>query len=134
MRGSEIDRRDFFGILAAGAREANVVRFADRYYATVFKQAQPAVQHDFKLLGDAVAQMTPGSRSFAALSSADQIALLTAFEQTHPVSFSHFRGITMTGMFSHPVHGGNFNRVGWNLIGFEDRYSWAPPFGYYDRV
>lgn len=117
-----------------GAREAHVVRFADRYYATVFKQAQPGVQHDFKLLGDAVAQRTPGSRSFAALSSADQIALLTAFEQVHPVSFSHFRGITMVGMFSHPVHGGNFNKVGWNLIGFEDRYSWAPPFGYYDRA
>jgi hypothetical protein len=40
----------------------------------------------------------------------------------------------MLGMFSHPMHGGNFNKVGWNLIGFEDRYSWTPPFGYYDRV
>jgi choline dehydrogenase-like flavoprotein len=116
-----------------GAREAHVVRFADRYYATVFKNAQPVVRNDFKLLGDAVAEKTPGSRSFAALSDADQIAFLTAFEKANPASFNHFRGITMLGMFSDPIHGGNFNKVGWKLVGFEDRYSWAPPFGYYDR-
>ncbi|MDP9177050.1 MAG: gluconate 2-dehydrogenase subunit 3 family protein [Gemmatimonadota bacterium] len=117
-----------------GAREAHVVRFADRFYATVLKEAQPAVRNDFKLLGDAVAEKTPGSRSFAALSDADQIALLTAYEKANPESFSHFRGITRLGMFSHPIHGGNFNQIGWKLIGFEDRYSWTPPFGYYDRV
>ncbi len=117
-----------------GAREAHVVRFLDRSFATIFKEFQPRFQNDFKLLGDAVAEKTPGSRSFAALSDADQIAFLTAFEKTNPVSFGFFRGGTMLGMFSHPMHGGNFNKVGWKLIGFEDRYSWAPPFGYYDRV
>jgi hypothetical protein len=40
----------------------------------------------------------------------------------------------MLGMFIDPIHGGNFNKVGWKMIGFEDRYSWTPPFGYYDRV
>jgi gluconate 2-dehydrogenase gamma chain len=117
-----------------GAREAHVLRFADRYFATVFKGAQPIFQNDFKLLADAVAEKTRGNRSFAALSDADQIAFLTTFEKTNPMSFGHFHGITMLGMFSHPMHGGNFNKVGWNLIGFEDRYSWTPPFGYYDRV
>lgn len=117
-----------------GAREAHVVRFTDRYFATAFKEAQPAFRNDFKLLADAVAEKTPGNRSFAALSNADQIAFLTAFEKANPVSFSHFRGSTMLGMFSDPMHGGNFNKIGWNLIGFEDRYSWVPPFGYYDRV
>ena len=117
-----------------GAREAHVVRFGDRYFASVFKDAQPVFQNDFKLLADAVAEKTPGSRSFAALSDADQIAFLTSFEKTNPTSFGHFHGITMLGMFSHPMHGGNFKKVGWKLIGFEDRYSWTPPFGYYDRV
>jgi gluconate 2-dehydrogenase gamma chain len=117
-----------------GAREAHVVRFVDRYFASAFKVAQPAFRNDFKLLADAVAEKTPGNRSFAALNDADQIALLTAFEKANPVSFSHFRGSTMLGMFSDPMHGGNFNKVGWKLIGFEDRYSWTPPFGYYDRV
>jgi len=23
--------------------------------------------------------------------------------------------------------------VGWKWIGFDDRFSWAPPFGWYDR-
>jgi gluconate 2-dehydrogenase gamma chain len=117
-----------------GAREAHVVRFTDRYFATVFKDAQRLFRIDFKLLADAVEERAPGSRSFAALNDADQIALLTAFEKSNPVSFSHFRGSTMLGMFSDPVHGGNFNKVGWKLIGFEDRYFWHPPFGYYDRV
>ena len=116
-----------------GAREAHVVRFVDRYLATVGKEDQPDLQNAFKLLGDAVAEKTPGSRSFAALSDADQIAFLTELEKSHP-DFYDFRDYTMLGMFSHPTHGGNFNKVGWKLIGFEDRPAWAPPFGYYDRV
>ncbi len=117
-----------------GAREAHVVRFADRYLATVAKDERPRLQDDFKLLGNAVTEKTPGSRSFAALNDADQIAFLTAFEKTYPGRFNRFRDLTMLGMFSHPMHGGNFNKVGWKLIGFEERHSWAPPFGYYDRV
>jgi len=117
-----------------GAREAHVVRFVDRWFATMQKEAQPVFRNDFKLLADAVAARTPGNRSFAALGDADQVALLMAFENSNPVSFGHFRGSTMQGMFSDPIHGGNFNKVGWKLNGYEDRYSWVPPFGYYDRV
>ena len=117
-----------------GAREAHVVRFNDRWLATMQKEAQPVFRNDLKLLGDAVAAKTGNTRSFAALSDADQIGLLVAFEKSTPVSFNHFRGATLQGMFSHPIHGGNFNKVGWTLQGFEDRYSWLPPFGYYDRV
>ena len=39
----------------------------------------------------------------------------------------------MLGMFSHPEHGGNYNKIGWKLIGYVDQYSWSSPFGYYDR-
>jgi len=117
-----------------GAREAHVVRFVDRYAATIGKAAQPGWQRAFSDLGDAVAKKTPGNRSFAALSDAEQIAFLTVLEQAHPGGLGGWRYFTMLGMFSHPMHGGNFNKVGWNLIGFEDRYSWTPPFGYYDRV
>lgn len=117
-----------------GAREAHVVRFVDRALATVYKQVQPISQKAFKALGDAVAAKTPGSRSFAALSDADQIAFLTTLEKADPATFDFFRGGTMLGMFVDPIHGGNFNKVGWKMIGFDDRYSWTPPFGYYDRV
>src|SRR3954469_16289193 len=61
-----------------GAREAHVVRYVDRALATVYKQVQPVSQKAFKALGDAVEAKTPGSRSFAALNDADQIAFLTA--------------------------------------------------------
>lgn len=115
-----------------GAREAHVVRFIDRAFATAFKDLQPKLQNDLKLLGDAVAEKTHGSRSFAALTDADQIAVMTAFEKASP-RFNGLRNLIMLGMFSDPIHGGNFHKVGWKLIGFEDRYSWVPPFGYYDR-
>ncbi len=119
-----------------GAREAHVVRFLDRWNARFSKEPQfvQGVLNDFKVLGDAVAERTPGNRSFAALSDADQIAFLTAFEKANPRVFNGFRWGAMVGMFSNPIHGGNFNKVGWKLLGFEDRYSWSPPFGYYDRV
>ena len=117
-----------------GAREAHVVRFVDRALATVYKDVQPISQKAYKALGDAVAAKTPGNRSFAALSDADQIAFLTALEKADPPTFGFFRGGTMLGMFIDPVHGGNFNKVRWNMIGFEDRYMWTPPFGYYDSV
>jgi gluconate 2-dehydrogenase gamma chain len=117
-----------------GAREAHVVRFVDRALATTYKMVQPVSQKAFKALGDAVAAKTPGSRSFAALGNADQIAFLTTLEKADPATFDFFRGGTMLGMFTDPIHGGNFNKVGWKMIGFEDRYSWTPPYGYYDSV
>lgn len=116
-----------------GAREANVVRFVDRYVATIARDAQPQWQDDFRRLGDAVAATTSGSRSLLSLSNADQIAFLTAFERSNQGVFNRFRSYTMLGMLSDPMHGGNSDKVGWKLIGFEDRRSWKPPFGYYDR-
>ena len=43
------------------------------------------------------------------------------------------RGATIAGMFSNPEYGGNRDKIGWKLLGFEDRFSWAAPFGWYDR-
>jgi hypothetical protein len=36
-------------------------------------------------------------------------------------------------MFANPEYGGNFQKTGWKLIGFTDQFSWAAPFGWYDR-
>lgn len=117
-----------------GAREARVVRFVDRYFATAFKAQQPRMRDDLKLLGDALEKRTPANRSLASLSDAGQIAFLTEFETAERAVFDRLRALTMLGMFSHPMHGGNTGKVGWKLIGFEDRHSWTPPFGYYDRA
>jgi hypothetical protein len=40
---------------------------------------------------------------------------------------------TAAGMFANPAYGGNRDKIGWKLLGFEDRYIWQQPFGYYDR-
>jgi gluconate 2-dehydrogenase gamma chain len=51
-------------------------------------------------------------------------------EKTEFFGAVHF--LTMAGMFADPVHGGNRNRVGWKMIGFEPKAVHHPPFGYYD--
>ena len=40
---------------------------------------------------------------------------------------------TAAGMFANPEYGGNRDKIGWKLIGFDDRFFWQAPFGYYDR-
>jgi hypothetical protein len=37
------------------------------------------------------------------------------------------------GCFADPEYGGNFNRAGWKLIGFQDQFNFKPPFGFYDK-
>jgi gluconate 2-dehydrogenase gamma chain len=39
---------------------------------------------------------------------------------------------TIMGFFSNPQYGGNRDKMGWKLIGFEDAFVFQPPFGYYD--
>ena len=46
--------------------------------------------------------------------------------------FNQFRVLTIQGMFAHPRHGGNRDKLGWAMIGFDNRHAWMPPFGYYD--
>jgi gluconate 2-dehydrogenase gamma chain len=109
-----------------GAREAHVVRFADHALSSFLKERGPQMTK-------ALAALEKFSPGFAARDSADQIKQLTAFEKKDGASFATMRQMTMTGMFSHPEHGGNFDKTGWKLIGYEDRYSWTAPFGFYDR-
>jgi gluconate 2-dehydrogenase gamma chain len=116
-----------------GAREAHVVRFIDRSLATFAKDQRDPLVKALEAVATAVEKNKPGTRSFAALSRDAQDSVLQGlFEHDKPTFFA-VRGATMAGMFSNPEYGGNANRIGWKLIGFEDRYSWVPPFGYYDR-
>ena len=41
--------------------------------------------------------------------------------------------LTLLGMFSAPMYGGNFQGSGWKMMGFADQHAFTPPFGYYDR-
>jgi gluconate 2-dehydrogenase gamma chain len=115
-----------------GAREARVARFADHALATFLKERRSQVGNALNAL-DRFSRGAKGKAAFEARPSADQIAVLEAFEKKDGQSFGTLRQLTMAGMFSHPEHGGNYEKIGWKLIGYDDQYSWAAPFGYYDR-
>ena len=38
------------------------------------------------------------------------------------------------GMFAAPQHGGNYKKVGWTQIGFDDSLNFRAPFGAYDKA
>ncbi len=57
-----------------------------------------------------------GLKGFDALSPEEQDKKLHEIENTH--LFALLRQNTIEGMFSDPVHGGNVDMVGWQLVGF----------------
>ena len=73
----------------------------------------------------------PSVNRFSSLTPAQQIQVLTAIEKTD--FFELVRLHTIMGFLAKPSYGGNHNQVGWKAIGFEDRMTYVPPFGYYDR-
>jgi len=117
-----------------GAREAKVVRFIDRSLATWAKDQHDDVTKGCADLASYTAKSVPGATAFAALTSEQQIAVLKAYEKEKDGYFGMFRFLTVAGMFTMPSYGGNDRKAGWKLIGFEDRFAWAPPFGWYDRA
>lgn len=117
-----------------GAREAHVVQFMDHALATFMKERQKPFTDALAGFTEFVAQSRPGGAAFPELAEADQIAVMTEYEKKNRQPFNLLRSATMMGMFCHPQHGGNYQKVGWQLIGFVDQYSWVPPFGYYDRT
>jgi hypothetical protein len=75
-------------------------------------------------------QLYPDAGKFSALTSERQIQVLTSVEKTP--FFRTVRTHTVIGFFSRPVHGGNYDKAGWKLIGYDDSLNHKPPFGYYD--
>jgi gluconate 2-dehydrogenase gamma chain len=107
-----------------GAREANVLRYIDRALAGdlfVFRASYVAAVQAI----DAYANLKYGS-DFAALSTAQQDAILTDMDQNKATGFNPnakavfemIRGHAVEGMFGDPAHGGNTNYAGWKLVRF----------------
>ena len=116
----------------AGAHEARVVYFIDTSLATWAKEQRPEFTKGLAELRTRAANASPPARSFAALSEDQRHAVIASLEKdAHPFFFL-LRGATVAGMFSNPSYGGNFEKAGWKLLGFQDRFSWAAPFGWYD--
>ena len=73
----------------------------------------------------------PQAGSFASAAPEAQIDYLRTVDRT--AFFEAMRMLTLLGMFSSPKYGGNFQGIGWKMMGFEDQHVFTPPFGYYDR-
>jgi len=114
-----------------GARDAGVVYFIDRALATFLSRLADDYRAQLAYVQMTFRARNPGAASFGALPSAEQIDYLATVVRTP--FFDTTRLLTLLGMFSMPAYGGNRDGAGWKLIGFEDRHSFQPPFGYYDR-
>ena len=114
-----------------GAREAGVVHFIDRALATFMSPFAGDYRAEIAAFQAGYRARHPEAASFAALSTAEQIAHLTSIERTP--FFDTTRLLTLLGLFSMPAYGGNRDGVGWKLLGFDDQHAFQPPFGYYDR-
>lgn len=112
-----------------GAEEAGVIYFIDAVlgdnrdeeYSNV-RDALREVQYN--------AALEYSVSYFADLTTTQQDELLAQIENTS--FFATIRYLTIAGMFSLPSYGGNKNKLGYELIGFDDQHAWAPPFGFYD--
>jgi gluconate 2-dehydrogenase gamma chain len=113
-----------------GAREAGVVHFVDlaldRHFPAMLDLVRPGLED----LDRRATERAPGSSGFGELPLRERGALLREIEDT-PFFFLA-RLLTVAGMFSDPAHGGNRNRVGWEVLRMEHAPAFEPPFGFYD--
>jgi gluconate 2-dehydrogenase gamma chain len=115
-----------------GARTAQVVRFLDHALAEFAASELPLFRQGLVDV-DQTARHRYGLDGFTALPPEAQVELLQSLETSGAPFFESLRTATLTGMFANPEYGGNYQKSGWSLIGFEDRFAWGPPFGEYDR-
>lgn len=114
-----------------GAKEAGVVYFIDRALSSWAKDQRPAFTEGLTKLRRDIGAKFRGQTRLSALTPAQQDEVLRSIEQTP--FFGQMRFATISGMFSHPKHGGNRNFVGWQLVGQQDAMEFKAPFGWYDQ-
>ena len=109
-----------------GAVDAGVIHFLDAAMAGFMAGTLPMLREGLAGLDERAAG------SFAELEFGQQTQLLEEIEDTP--FFQTMQFITMVGMFAMSKYGGNRDHAGWELIGFDHRHAWQPPFGYYDEL
>lgn len=114
-----------------GAREARVIYFIDRALAGFDREKQALYKEGLADLQKKTAELRSSAEAFSQLSTPQQTELLKSIEKTE--FFEQVRLHTIMGFLANPEYGGNRDRIGWKLIGFEDRFFYQPPFGFYDR-
>lgn len=123
-----------------GAKEAGVVIYIDRqlagpygrdqnrYTQGPFESGPPELGYQGKAPPREIYREGLGKLSgFDRLGAEEQDKKLKQIESTH--FFALLRQHTIEGMFCDPIHGGNANMIGWQLVGFP-----GPQMSYYDDV
>lgn len=113
-----------------GAQDAHVIYFIDNALGSFFAAQLPSFREGLKEFETAYAVRNGGGK-FSAAPEAQQIAWLHQVDKTP--FFTAVRRLTVLGLLAWPKYGGNYNNLGTQLIGVEERHVWAPPFGYYDQ-
>lgn len=118
--------------LLPGAREARVVEYIDRALGSFAADQRPLFDAGLAELDARVKRRHPAAGSFADLADADAVTLLGELEREGSEFFEVARVAVITGFLANPEYGGNAGKLGWRVIGFEDRFIWSEPFGWYD--
>jgi gluconate 2-dehydrogenase gamma chain len=113
-----------------GAREARVIYFIDRALATFATGDRVAFVAGLNDLQRRTRKRFGRGKKFSILAGGRQTTLLRGIEKSP--FFELVRTMTILGMFSDPEYGGNYNQIGWKLLGFEDKFHFKSPFGFYD--
>ena len=113
-----------------GAAEAGVVHFIDRALGGFMADTAPMLKQGLADLDRRAAALPDGAQRFVGLTFGQQTTLLRDIEDGE--FFETVIFLTHCGMFAMPHWGGNRDKAGWKLIGFDDRHAWQPPFGHYD--
>ncbi len=120
-----------------GATEAGVVLYIDRQLASPYgrdryRYAQPPFEEGVPEQGYQ-GKATPREiyrEGIAILAGFDRLAPAAQDARLHEIEQTYFfrllRQHTIEGMFSDPMHGGNADLIGWQIIGFPGPHmSWA---------
>jgi gluconate 2-dehydrogenase gamma chain len=136
---SDPEARDVIAIAAQvvpsgptpGATEAGVVYFIDHVLTHSFADRAPSFRSELAAFAADFQQGRPEGARFADATHDEQLVYLHSIENTP--FFSGMRMLTIIGLLADPAYGGNRDKLGWKLVGFDDRHVWEPPFGHYDR-
>jgi gluconate 2-dehydrogenase gamma chain len=113
-----------------GAREAGVVYFIDHLYASADAARAQEFASGLAHFQAACRKHHPEVAQFADLSEDEQLRQLKHVERSP--FFGQMRFLTVCGLLALPSYGGNAQKLGWKLVGFDDQHAWQPPFGHYD--
>jgi gluconate 2-dehydrogenase gamma chain len=113
-----------------GATEAGVIHFIDKAFAAEMHEQLEFARSSLAEFNEALGNEY-GDTRLDQLDDDTQDAFLST--QEHTPFFRMMWTMTIFGFFAMPKHGGNRDKIGWDLIGFEgDHGPWQYPFGYYD--